>query len=348
MGGRVLVLIAAASAAGIVLASSSPAAAAPHRWDLVTYSPPPGFTVDESARDHALVSRVAARSYCLIGIYTGAPAHDDLDHSFAAEWQDVVAHQIGPVAAPTPTHAAIGGANAAVGGAMGAIGGKPVLAVLTTIDAGEKVVSILVFTPNANDFKIYTPSIQALLRTVVVHRVEPSAPPPSPPRTAAPAQPASAGPNKVPPPARPLTVADLVGEWQHSTSAITSYASVVTGNYAGYSSVQFDESWTITARGALSTTFHGAHAGIGGTRVVDEKHLGTITVGADGDLHVQPKGAAGAHYLIRGWLVGPKATILKINGPWYDGIPDDVRRDPNKGYNLDEYWIRKAPAPKPH
>ena len=151
----------------------------------------------------------------------------------------------------------------------------------------------------------------------------------------------------MPPPARALTLADLAGHWAHGSSSITSYASVATGTYAGYSSIQFDETWTITAKGALDTTFRGISSGIGGTGVVDEKHVGKVTLGPDGDLFVQPKGAAAAHYLVRGWLVGPDATVLKINGPWYDGIPDDVRADPHKGNNLDEYWIRKAPPAKP-
>jgi hypothetical protein len=35
-------------------------------------------------------------------------------------------------------------------------------------------------------------------------------------------------------------------------------------------------------------------------------------------------------------------TVLKLNGPWYDGIPADVRADPSKGWN--EYWVRHAPG----
>jgi hypothetical protein len=54
-------------------------------------------------------------------------------------------------------------------------------------------------------------------------------------------------------------------------------------------------------------------------------------------------------FLIRGWLVGPEVTVLKLNGPWYDsGIPDDIRADPGKGPNLDQLWVRKStPAAAP-
>jgi hypothetical protein len=51
--------------------------------------------------------------------------------------------------------------------------------------------------------------------------------------------------------------------------------------------------------------------------------------------------------VIRGWLEGPEMTVLKICGPFYGEVPADVlaRPEPGKpeqGFNLNQYWIRKA------
>jgi hypothetical protein len=179
----------------------------------------------------------------------------------------------------------------------------------------------------------------------------PVAPAPAPTPAPAPPQPAPAaapsnGRLEVPAPTRRLTVADFAGEWGNDDSVVTTYVSTSTGAYAGYQSIATSEKWRIDAKGGMKTHFHGVTAGNGGAHATTEDADATLSVSADGAFEIKRKGQpVTTKYLIRGWLENPDVTIVKLNGPYYaDGIPDDVRQDPHKGYNLDSYWVRKVPA----
>jgi hypothetical protein len=325
-------------AAALAIAPAAHAAPAARTFDLVTYTAPDGFTVDASAADHVVIQRVGAKSYCVIGIYASTDAAADLDASFAAAWRDIYPHSIDPVAAPTATHATIGGAPAALGAVMSTTDGKPVLVMLTTIDAGSKVVSILVLTPNQKDLEVYTPSITSLLNSLSIRRVDSS---PAP-------EPAPVDNTRPGPPPRTLAVADLGGEWKHDDGAFSNYVSASSGAYAGYNAIQTSEKWTIDAKKAtVATVFHGTSVSSGGGYQVNEKHNYKITLGADGELVLADKGGSKTHYLVRGWKVTPELTFLVINGPYVDvPIPDQIRNEPTYGFNLDETWVRVTPPSK--
>jgi hypothetical protein len=151
------------------------------------------------------------------------------------------------------------------------------------------------------------------------------------------------GPNgklNVPPPGRPLTFADLTGEWNNDDSVLTNYVNS-RGDSAGFESIATREKWIFDGRGGVSSAFTGTTAGRGGARQVNEKKSGTVifsgmvmTLGWNGA--VQPS------YIIRGWRELPGMTVLLLNGPWYGNVPGDVLADRNKGTNLNSYWVRKA------
>jgi len=323
-----------ALAATAVTAASAHAAPAPRTFDLVTYQPPDGFAVDGSATDHVVLARATDKTYCVIAIYASAAAGADLDASFASQWTQVALHTIDNVAAPAATRSPLGNARGAIGAAASTVQGKPVIAMLTVIDAGASVQSILVLTPDAEGLQACTPALQGLLKTLSVRRVEPAESTPPPPDSA---------PRRVPAPTRPLTLKDVAGTWKHDDSALTRYVSTTTGAYAGFDSIATREAWTIAAKGTVDIDFLGTTAGTGGARQLSEKRTAAISI-ADGVLSIKFKKGEGAdqRYLIRGWLVGPDVTLLVINGPWYDSIPDDVRRDPSIGTNLDQTWVRRT------
>ncbi|HTJ41554.1 MAG TPA: hypothetical protein VL463_05635 [Kofleriaceae bacterium] len=332
------------------LAVAAPASAGPtaRSFDLVTYTAPDGFTVDTSSSDHVAITRVGTKSYCVIGIYAAGNAGADLATSFANEWRDVANKTIDPVDAPATNPAQIGGADALVGGAMSKAGGKPVFALLTVVDAGSRVVSILVLTPSPDDFKIYLPQVQALFASIGVRRVEPAAAPPPADQAPPPPSGDTSGRVTVPPLTRTLKLSELVGEWKHDDSALTSYVSASTGAYAGYESVSYTEKWVVSAKGTITNDFHGVTAGNGGARAVDEKSTGPATISKDNVLDIKWNHGAEQLYVIRGMLVGPELTIVVLNGPYYapDQIEKRIFTDPNYGWNLNEYFVRKTPKAK--
>jgi hypothetical protein len=311
--------------------ASVPAAAdtAARTRGIATYTPPDGFTVDDSASDHVMVQRIGTKSYCLIGIFDAVPATGDLDASFAAEWNALVLHDIDPVAVPAPLHRDLpGGAHAAFGMAPSTVGGKPVLAMLAVIDAGSQVVPVFVMTPSLDDFKIYSPSVQALIASISV------------PVEVVAAQPVAT--TGIQPPAKPLSLADLAGEWRTDDQAISHYVNASTGAFADFDAIQYAWKLTITAKGAIDTEFRGVQTTRSTAAFTTEKHHAQITVKPDGTIHVHVKAGEGNDwdYLVRGIWVGPDVTIIKVAGPyWSTGIPDDVRKNPS--YGVSEYWVRK-------
>jgi hypothetical protein len=338
---RTLVVIAAA----LAIAPAPAFAGTARTFDLVTYTAPDGFTVDTSAADHVLLARIGQKSFCLISIFAGAPAGADLDASFASQWNDLTGKVLDPVAAPSPTRATIAGAAADAGLAMGTRSGQSVLVMLTTIDAGTKVVSVLVLVPSQDDLKVYMPSIQSLLGSLSVQRAAAAQAPPSDAGSTAILT--GLGDINVPPMPSDLAVADLAGEWSHDDGATTDYVNASTGAYAGYNAIRTKEKWTIDGKKAtVADEFFGVNVGNGGNFTVQETRKLKITLSADGDLYLKPvAGSHGAatHYLVRGWQTGADGqAVLVLNGPYYDdGIPDDVRQDRKKGWNLNEVWLRK-------
>lgn len=157
-----------------------------------------------------------------------------------------------------------------------------------------------------------------------------------------------ADPNYVPPPARPLRVADVVGEWKHGDSSMMSYVNRYSGDYAGFSSISIRESWTINAKGECKADFYGVTAGNGGPRQIKEKVNATVAFSPDGVIFVFKKDGSTSttKYVVRGWAERPNGTVLVLNGPFYDdGVPPECL-NPQKCVNLNNTWVRLKTPPK--
>jgi len=142
------------------------------------------------------------------------------------------------------------------------------------------------------------------------------------------------------PSARPLTMADLAGEWTHKGSSLTRCVDRYTGAYVGDDSITMRTTWRITASSAITSDSFGVH---NGTPFV-ESTIGRCRL--DGNiLHIRLKGGARAKYVVRGWLEHLTTTVLKLNGPWHGDIPPEVLDDPDEGGSCDQTWLRKAESP---
>src|SRR5262249_14251968 len=154
------------------------------------------------------------------------------------------------------------------------------------------------------------------------------------------AAPGGADPNYVPPPPRPLRVSDLVGDWKHGDSSMTTYVNSYTGDYAGFSSIKTSEAWSINAKGQLKADFYGVTAGNGGPRQIKEKYNATIALSPDGVIFaIKQEGRATiTKYIVRGWAERPGGTLLILNGPFYDEVSPECL-NPQKCVNLDNTWV---------
>ena len=315
---------------GVQASGVANAAATASTLDLVTFTAPPGWMVEQntdSAGGHVVMTHAGGTSYCRIALYSSTPARGPLAASFDAEWTGVALRTLDRVPAPAPTMVTIGNAEAAVGAALSRVQGQPVMGMLIVLDAGASVVSMLVLTPSVEGFGAYRAEVYGMLSRLVVRRVSPS------PQ----ALPTSAEPRVAPAAGRVLRIADLAGEWGRDDGINTRYVDRATGAYAATDSLHFTEKWTITAAGGIALDFFGIQNG----RKIVEKSTGVVTLSADGILVIRMTNEQ--RYVLRAWQEGPDITVMTLNGPWYaDGIPDDIIDNPAQGVNLDKKWVRQS------
>ncbi len=295
--------------------------------DVVTFSPPAGWNVEEktgSAGTFVVMNRIFGSSWCQAALYRGTPASGDLAASFAAEWTAVALQSIDPVAAPAPVTRKVGNTTAAVGSASSTTGGQPAFAKLIVLDGGASVASLLVMSSSKQAMKTCDADMEPMLAGLVVQRTAPLA-------AAQPAAPASA-PSSLP---LPTKVSALAGEWALTDGINITYVDRYTGSYTGTDSLHFQEKWIITEAGGISLDFFGIKNG----KKIAEKNSGTIAI-ENGIVIIRMSNMQ--RYVLRGWYDGPNATVLVMNGPWYEApIPKDILANPEQGSNLDKKWLRK-------
>ena len=147
-------------------------------FDILTYAAPHGFAEIRKPEGGGRVelTKSSRTNYCSIGFYASTPASDNMEASFAAEWQEVMLKTISPVAAPRPTIRTMGNTRAAVGRASSTTGGQPISAMLIVLDAGASVLSIIVLNPTLAAYDAYAADVEALLASISIRPVARSAP----------------------------------------------------------------------------------------------------------------------------------------------------------------------------
>jgi hypothetical protein len=147
----------------LLLAAATPAKMA--TFDITTYTIPEGFEVLAGSTNHANFRRVDPGNWVLFGVYGSKASSGDLAKEFAADWSDLSGAPT--VAAPAPRKRNVGAGLAAVEGGADCPGIGYVH--LVDIDAGAKVVSIIVLSGSAEGLlKTYRKTIDAFLSSVAV------------------------------------------------------------------------------------------------------------------------------------------------------------------------------------
>jgi hypothetical protein len=290
--------------------------------DLATFTVPPGWHVEargSGAGQHLVVSKAAAGSYCMAVVYASTAGSGDLESSFGAEWSRVALQTLDAVATPRPVITQVGTLRVAVGAAASTAQGHPIVGLLLVVDAGARVVPILILSPSFGSLEPYRAEVDTILGTLVIDRT-------------------ATGPlaetHAAPLSGHQLTIADLAGEWGRNDGINTRYVDRQTGAYAGTDSIHFTEAWQIGAGGTIALDFYGIHNG----RRIAEKSSGNATLSRDGILTIRMTNEQ--RYVLRGWEDAPDMTVMTLNGPWYDSIPPEILANPAQGANLDQKWIR--------
>jgi len=143
-----------------------------------------------------------------------------------------------------------------------------------------------------------------------------------------------------PPPVRRLAMTELAGEWTHNGSSFTRRVDRRTSAYVGDDSITMRTRWTIFVNGVFASDSFGIHNG----QMIVDRALGRVRL--DGDiLELRLRGGPRVRYVVRDWLEDLTITVLKINGPWYGDIPEQIFTSPGLGWNRDQCWIRQVRSP---
>jgi hypothetical protein len=280
--------------------------------EMATFSVPPGWHVEDRGTGearHIVVSKATAGTYCMAIVYGSGPAGNSLEASFASEWARIALATLDPVATPRPVITQVGSLRVAVGAAASTNQGQPIVGLLIVVDAGARVVPLLILAPSFGSLEPYRAEVDTILGTLSIR-------------------------GQSSPPLRPLSIADLAGAWGRNDGINTRYVDRSTGAYAGTDSIHFTEQWEIGAGGTIALDFYGIHNG----RRIAEQSNGTVTLSSDGILDIRMTNQQ--RYVLRGWEEAPDMTVMTLNGPWYDSIPPEILSNPAQGANLDQRWVR--------
>jgi hypothetical protein len=321
---------------GMVLASTVPLA--PYAATNFTVSMPKSWTVAQDAGKGLVIARQdPSRNDSAAVLFLVKTAEANVSEN---QLLDTMANQFAKNLNISKREAMPGGGHLMI--ADGIAGNVRVRVGVIALDTGgASLVSLLVSKPGDFDALGGIELVTKILTSLKAHNA-PAPPASSPSLTQGEPVKGTREKLEVPPPARPLTFADLAGEWSNDDSVITHYATY-RGDYAGYQSIATREKWVFDGKGGVFSAFNGITSGREGTRQINEKKAGTVTFSQGIVMTLGWRGAAQPSFVIRGWRELPGLTVLLLNGPWYGGaIPADVLADRSRGTNLNSYWIRKS------
>ncbi|MBA3599836.1 MAG: hypothetical protein H0W45_01150 [Acidobacteria bacterium] len=288
---------------------------------IVKYTPPKGWTKTPKENVVAFSElNQTTGGFCIITLYGATPGTAKPKSDFTREWDNLVVKTLAAEANPRTETQAADGWTITAGASEIVFQGAKSLAFLTVFSGGGKTVSVLgVFNNEA-----YMKQLEAFVGSIELDKA------------AAPNPPTEGGKLVIPLPTRPLTVADLTGEWGETAGFTTTYVDRYTGSYAGTDSLHFRSKMTITKNGGYINDFFAIR---NGKKIID-KTSGTVTI--IGRI-ISIKENNTAKYVVRGWLELPEMTIMTVCGPWYndDVIPEEIFTNPEQGANLNKNWVRR-------
>jgi hypothetical protein len=213
-------------------------------FDITSWTMPTGFEILAGGRDHFTFRRVDPANWLLFEFYTGRASSDELQTEFTRDWNDV--NRESKATAP-------GSVARSVGVDIGAREGGVFIPTqgyvdLIEVDAGGKVVTIIIMTGSVKGMTTYRPTIDSLLASLVVKRSESTTP-----------AVASATPEPPPPSKTQITAADLVGVWDNGSATGVTYEQLAGGKYAGAWTHFFATEYTLKPNGRYDTRFWATH-----------------------------------------------------------------------------------------
>ena len=241
--------------------------------DIIQYTPPKGWT--KTPKEGAMVftdMNKSTNGFCILTVYESTASAGGPQEDFANKWNELIVKPFGAEANPkTETRTQDGWTSVGAAAQIGTEGGKS-YAIITVWSGYGRTASVCALF---RDDQSYLPQIDAFLASIKLDKTKASSNPtptiqnsdPFPDRPGyAPQKPLSGTLNAT------ITMADLVGTWDHGAGSVQTYIDSYTGDYAHTATSFYGEQYSIKSDG----TFEYKFVGRANNRTVRELDTGNV------------------------------------------------------------------------
>ncbi len=277
--------------------------------DIIQYTPPKGWT--RSQKEGVMIfsdTNKTTKGFCILTVYASTPSAGSPQKDFANEWNELVVKPFKAEANPKTETQSDDGWTSVAGAAQIESEGIKSYVIMTVLSGYGKTASVYAIL---ND-QAYLPQLDAFLASIKMDKTKATAsanPSPTiqsdpfPDRPGyAPQKPLSGTLNAT------ITVADLVGTWDHGAGSVQTYIDSYTGDYSHTNTTFYGEQYSIKSDGTFAYKF----VGRANNRTVRELDSGNVIL-SGGFITFKFKGRTAEKFQFIAFMTQPNgAAILSL------------------------------------
>ncbi len=272
--------------------------------DIIQYTPPKGWT--RSQKEGVMIfsdSNKTTKGFCILTVYASTPSAGSPQKDFANEWNELVVKPFKAEANPKTETQTQDGWTSVAGAAQIESEGIKSYVIMTVLSGYGKKASVYAILNDQADL----PQLDAFLASIKMDKTKVSANPsptiqndPFPDRPGyAPQKPLSGTLNAT------ITMADLVGTWDHGAGSVQTYIDSYTGDYSHTNTTFYGEQYSIRSDG----TFEYKFVGRANNRTVRESDSGNVIL-SGGFITFKFKGRTAEKFQFIAFMTQPNGSAI--------------------------------------
>jgi hypothetical protein len=318
-------------------------------FDIIQYTPPKGWT--RTAKEGVMIFSDINKStngFCILTVYASTRSAGSPQKDFANEWDELIVKQFKAEANPKTEIQTQDGWTSVAGGAQIEMEGRKSYVIMTVLSGYGRTASVYALLSDPS----YLPQLDAVMASIKLDKTTASSNPaptiqnndPFPDRPGyAPQKPLSGTLNAT------ITMADLVGSWDHGAGSVQTYIDSNTGDYSRTATSFYGEQFLIKSDG----TFEYKFVGRANNRTVRELDSGNVILSGS-YVTFKFKGRLAQKYQLIAFMNQPGgAAILSLVGvhdnfQGYDAAGMSLECGHNDGFIRcvgGEEWARLSAKP---
>jgi hypothetical protein len=317
--------------------------------DIIQYTPPKGWT--KTPKEGVMVFSDINKStngFCILTVYASTASAGSPQKDFANEWNELIVKPFKAEANPKTETQTEDGWTSVAGAAQIETEGSKSYVIMTVLSGYGRTASVYALL---ND-QSYLPQLDAFMASIKLDKTKASAAPtptiqnndPFPDRPGyAPQKPLSGTLNAT------ITMADLVGTWDHGAGSVQTYIDSYTGDYSHTNTTFYGEQYSIRSDGRFEYKF----VGRSNNTTVRESDSGNVIL-SGGFITIKFQGRTTQKYQFIAFMTQPNgAAILSLvrvhdNFQGYDAAGMSLECGHSQGYIHcvgGEEWARLSAKP---